>query len=336
MRALTKQAAGRGSVALDDRPRRRPGPGQVALAVSAAGICGTDLHIEAGEYPSVPPMAMGHEVCGVVDEVGVGVDEALLGSRVVSETFYSTCGRCTACRDGRPNMCPDRQSIGTHVDGAFAPWLIVPAHGLHAAPAGLSDAAATLAEPLACVCNSLFERSRLRAGDEVLVLGPGAIGILAAQAARAAGCRVQLRGTPRDEARLALARELGFETSLTDLPYSGDAPDVVIECSGSGPGIAEGLSTCRRMGSFVQIGLRGAEVTVPFDEICFRELVVTSGFATTPAAWRRALRLMHAGSVELEALVSEVVALGDWSRAFAASRDAKGVKFVLDPREEAA
>jgi len=301
------------------------------LAVRAAGICGTDLHIEAGEYPSVPPMAMGHEVCGIVAELGEGVDPSLLGQRVVSETFYSTCGHCAACRDGRPNMCAERRSIGTHVDGAFAPWLVVPAHGLHAAPDELSDAAATLAEPLACVCNSLFERSHLRAGDEVLVLGPGAIGLLAAQAARAAGCRVHLRGTGRDGARLDLARQLGFETSVTDRPFAGAAPDVVVECSGSGPAIAEGLRACRRMGSFVLIGLRGADVTVPFDEICLRELVVTSGFASTPAAWRRALRLMHAGALELEALISEVVALTDWSRAFAASRDAQGLKFVLDP-----
>ena len=92
------------------------------------------------------------------------------------------------------------------------------------------------------------------------------------------------------------------------------------------------LTSTRRGGRVVQIGLRGAPVEVPFDEICFRELTVTSGNASTPRSWERALELLEAGSVDLASLVTEVVPLAEWERAFAASRDAAGVKFVLDPR----
>ena len=326
MRGLTKLAPGSGNVGLSEREERDPGPGEALVEVRAAGICGTDLHIEAGEYPSVPPVTMGHEVCGVVL-----AGDGLVGQRVVSETYFSTCRTCDFCRAGRPNLCLQRRSIGTHVDGAFAPRLVVPLANLHPVPDWLPDHAAALTEPLACVCNALFDPPTIGAGDEVLVLGPGAIGLLAAQAARAAGGRVTVVGTERDEARLALARELGFTTGLsvvaTQSPF-----DVVVECSGSGAGISTGLLAARRGGRFVQIGLRGAEVTVPFDEICFRELVVTSGFASTPASWRRALGLIEARAVELEALVTEVVPLEDWERAFRASRNAEGVKYVLDPR----
>jgi L-iditol 2-dehydrogenase len=321
---LTKLAAGEGNVDLAERPERAPGPGEVALDVRAAGICGTDLHIWLGEYDSVPPVTMGHEVCGVVTEAGDGVDPGWLGARVAVETFFSTCGVCAYCRAGKLSVCERRRSIGTHVDGGFAPRLVLPARNLHRVPDGLPDEAAALSEPLACVCNSLLDPPAVRPGDDVLVIGPGAIGLIAAQVARACGGRVTVRGTERDVARLALARELGFETGT--LPEA----DVVVECSGAGPGIADGLRAVRRRGRLVQMGLRGADVTIPYDLICFKELTVTAGFASNPQSWRRAMALL--GEVNLEALVTEVVPLRDWRRAFEASRAGEGVKFVLDPR----
>jgi L-iditol 2-dehydrogenase len=327
VRGLTKLAPGAGSVGLAERPERAPESGEALLEVRAAGICGTDLHIAAGEYPSVPPVTMGHEVCGVVLAGG-----GLEGTRVVSETYFSTCRTCDFCLAGRPNLCLERRSIGTHVDGAFAPRLVVPLANLHPVPDWLPDHAAALTEPLACVCNALFDPPVVAPGDEVLVLGPGAIGLLAAQAVRAAGGRVTVVGTERDGARLELAAQLELASENPGSNLLLGPFDVVVECSGSEGGIASGLQATRRGGRFVQIGLRGAAVTVPWDEICFRELVVTSGFASTPASWRRALALVEARAVELEPLVTEVVPLEEWERAFRASRNAEGVKYVLDPR----
>jgi L-iditol 2-dehydrogenase len=331
MLGLTKLAAGPGNVALAERLERRLDAGEVRILVHAAGICGTDLHIEAGEYAARPPVTMGHELWGVVSEVGAGVSGDWVGERVVSETYFSTCGGCRWCREGRTNLCPERRSIGSFVDGAFAPTVVVPERNLHHAPTASTDAAAALTEPLACVCQSLEDPAIVEADDHVLVIGPGAIGLIAAQVARAHGGVVEVRGTARDEVRLALAATLGF--SVSDTPSPDGAYDVVIECSGSGLGIAAALTSARRGGRIVQIGLRGAPVEVPFDEICFRELTVTSGNASTPRSWERALTLLEGGSVELEPLVTEVVPLAEWERAFAASRSATGVKFVLDPRE---
>jgi L-iditol 2-dehydrogenase len=331
---VTKLAPGEGHVELAERAEREPGLGEVRLDVAGAGVCGTDLHIWLGEYPSVPPVTMGHEVCGTVAALGNGVEPGWLGARVVVETFTSTCGKCRHCRAGRLSVCEQRRSIGTHVDGGFAPRLVLPAANLHRVPGGLSDADATLSEPLACVCNSLLDPSAVQPGDEVLVIGPGAIGLLAAQVARAAGGAVTVRGTERDRARLALARELGFATSIAG---RDDAPvaDVVVECSGSGPGIADGLRAARRRGRLVQMGLRGQDVTIPFDLICFHELTVTAGFASNPHSWRRAMALLEAGAIRLGPLVTEVVPLAQWRRAFEASRAGDGVKYVFDPRETA-
>ena len=331
MKGVAKLEAGAGHVAYAERPEAVAGPGEVVIDLLAAGVCGTDLHIEAGEYPSVPPVTMGHEFCGVVAELGVGVDAAWEGARVTSETFFSTCGACRWCRAGRPSICPWRRSVGTHVDGAFAPRIRMPARNLHRLPDGLGDRAGAICEPLACVCNSLSDPAAVDAGDEVLVLGPGAIGLIAAQVARVNGGRVHVRGAPTDEARLELARRLGFETSTADEPFAGSAPDVVVECSGAAPAIATALEVVTRGGTLVQMGLRGAPVTVPFDEICFKELRVRSGFASNPAAWLRAMRLLEDGAIELEPLISGASELADFATAFARSRAADGVKFVLVP-----
>jgi L-iditol 2-dehydrogenase len=327
---LTKVASGDGFVELTERPERAPATAEVAVDVHAVGICGTDLHIWLGEYPSVPPVTMGHEVCGTVSAVGEGVDGEWLGARVAVETFFSTCGVCAYCRAGKLSVCEQRRSIGTHVDGGFAPRLVVPSRCLHRVPEALPDAAAALSEPLACVCNSLLDPNAVQPGDDVLVVGPGAIGLIAAQVARACGGRVTVRGAPRDQARLSLAGDLGFETSV-----AGDrapAADVVVECSGAERGIADALGAARRRGRVVQMGLRGADVTLPYDLICFHELTVTAGFASNPASWRRAMKLLAAGEVQLEPLVTEVLPLAEWRRAFDASRAGEGVKFVLDPR----
>jgi L-iditol 2-dehydrogenase len=326
---LTKLAPGPGNVGLAERDEPAAAPGHVVLDVAAAGICGTDLHIQDGEYPSVPPVTMGHEVSGVVAELGEGVPEDWLGARVVTESYFSTYGDCAHCAAGRPNLCLQRRSIGTHVDGGFAPRLHVPLRNLHRIPDWLAGPVAGLIEPLACVCHSLLDPSRVEAGEEVLVTGPGPVGLVAAQVARAAGGLVHVRGTPQDTVRLAKAEALGFAASTT-----ADAPveaDVVVECSGAEAGIASALESARRGGKLVQIGLAGKPVTVPFDLICFHELTVTSGFASTPVSWGRALELVSERRVDMEPLLSEIVPLSRWEEAFAATRAGEGIKFVLDP-----
>jgi len=326
---VTKLAPGAGNVALSERPEPSAGPGEVVLEVVAAGICGTDIHIYDGEYAAVPPVTMGHEVSGVVDELGSGVDEAWRGARVVTETYFSTCGVCESCRAGRVNLCPERRSIGSYVDGGFAPRLRVPARNLHRIPEWLDGRAAAMTEPLACCCQSL-PVGVVAAGASVLVVGPGPIGLLAAQVARAEGADVHVRGTPRDAARLELARSLGFAVSTTDDEAVGEF-EVVVECSGHEAGMAFGLTAASRGGRYVQIGLAGRNVSIPFDLVCFRELTVTSGNASTPTSWDRALGLIAERRVGLEPLLSEAVPLAEWERAFAATRSGEGVKFVLVP-----
>jgi len=332
VRGLTKLAPGPGNVALAERERRVPQAGEAVVAVSGAGVCGTDLHIADDEFPSRAPVTMGHEISGVVQHVGPDVDQEWLGARVVCETYFSTCGVCEWCRDGRANLCPDRCSIGSFVDGGFAPEVVVPVSSLHRIPDWLDEHAATLAEPLACVCHCLCDPTTVFPGDEVLVTGPGPVGLLAAQVARALGGRGLVTGLPRDEIRLDAAGGIGFETAFADELDAEQRFHVVIECSGSAGGATVCLRGARRGGRYVQIGVFGKPVTIPLDAVFQKELVLTSGFASTARSWRRSLAFIEDRRVELEPLLSEVVPLEDWERVFADLREGRAIKYVFDPR----
>lgn len=328
--ALVKLGAGAESVGVVERTVREPRDHEVVVNVIAAGICGTDLHIISDEYPSDAPVTLGHEVTGHVSRVGRFVDQNWIGSRVVCETYQSTCEECNECLDGRRNLCSRRRSIGSMEDGAFAKQLVVPARNLHRVPASVSHYAAALTEPLACVCHCLLDPAVINVGDDVLVVGPGPMGVLAAQVAIAMGARVVLFGLPADEERMLIARKIGIKTT-TERPTSTSF-DVVIECSGSAAGISIALEAVIRAGRYVAIGISGHDVSVPLDHVLYKELTLTSGFATTPRAWRRALRLMEEGSVQLDLMITSIVSLTEWRSAFNTLRLGRGLKVLIDPR----
>ena len=160
--------------------------------------------------------------------------------------------------------------------------------------------------------------------------GPGPVGLLAAQVAAAAGGQVHVRGAVRDGARLDLAGSLGYATSTTEDDLPGEF-DVVVECSGNEAGMELGLESTRRGARYVQIGLAGKPVVLPFDLVCFKELTVTSGNASTTASWQRAVALVESRGVALEPLLSAAVPLERWEQAFADTRAGVGVKYVLVP-----
>lgn len=343
MRALRKQTPDATTLSIEDVPVPEPGPGQARIAVSAAGVCGTDLHILAGDYASRPPVTLGHEIAGRVDAVGEGVDADWIGVLVAPETAFETCGRCDWCRTARPMLCRDRLSLGSGVDGGFAGSVVVPASKLHRLPEWLDDRAAALLEPLACCCNSLFDPSVIEAGDRVVVSGPGPIGLLAAQLARVAGGRVIVVGTSGDAARLAVAERLGFETGAIDSPADREVLeaeasdrriDVVVEASGAASAVRAALTWLRPRGTLVQMGLLSGEISVPFGEIVTRELRVRAGFGSSPASWLRAVKLVSERRIELEPLISAVLPLRDWPIALAAFDRRDGLKTVFDPRLE--
>ena len=333
---LGKLAPGQGNLGLRRQVVNPPGPGEAIVEVIASGVCGTDLHIADDEFPYEAPVTMGHEVTGIVSEVGDATDAGWLGKRVALETYHSFCGSCSHCRTGSPNLCAHRRSIGSREDGGFAEWISIPVRNLWEVPESVGQHAGALVEPLACVTHILLDPPLVDPGDQVLVLGPGTMGLLTAQVARASGGRVTVAGLESDRARLELAASLGMGTVVLS-DTSGDletAPNLVCECSGSAAAAAFGLEQVTKGGRYVQVGIFGDVVTIPFDQVLYKELTVTSGNASTPTSWRRAITLLEEGLVTLDPLVTEVAPLSDWERVFAAVRAGDGIKYLLAPEEE--
>jgi L-iditol 2-dehydrogenase len=337
-----KVAPGVGNLEVREIEEPGIGPGQVKIQVGAAGICGTDIHIFRDEYKTNPPVVLGHEVAGKVAEIGPGVSGIDLGARVTTETYFATCGVCRYCRDGQENLCLDRQSIGSMVNGGFTDYLIVPAENIHRLPENVSLVAGALTEPLACVVHGVLNRRTINAGDIAVIAGPGAIGLLTLQVVKAAGATVVMLGTSADEQRLALARQLGADYTfdvqsedplalLREITVQGLGADVVYECSGAGVAAMQLLDLVRRRGRYVQIGLFGQPVAWDLDQICYRELTVTGSFASVPSSWIRALQLMESGAVQTEPLISHRMSIAEWEEAFSIFDSKEGVKILFQP-----
>ncbi|MCE7983093.1 MAG: alcohol dehydrogenase [Caldilinea sp. CFX5] len=340
MKGVAKLAPGDGHVGLLEVPMPVIRPNHVLIEVKATGVCGTDIHIYHGEYASNPPVIMGHEVAGIVAEIGAGVTNCQAGDRVTCETYFSVCQQCDFCRAGLPNLCPQRKSIGSGVHGGFTQYVLVPAHNIHHLPANVDLIAGALSEPLTC-CVHALERTHVEPGETVIVSGPGAIGLLMAQVVKAAGAKVVVLGTSADAARLVMAQTLGADLALNveegttqqtiaDLT-DGVGADVVFECAGVGASAQSCLKLVRRRGRYGQVGLFGKPVTLDLDLVCYKELEVHGSFAHLPSAWRKALKLMASGQVQTRPLVSAILPITEWQAAFDAFERRDGLKIVLTP-----
>jgi L-iditol 2-dehydrogenase len=343
MRALCKTAMGRGHVEMRDIPRPAPGPDEVLIRVKAAGICGSDIHIYDGEAPAtlIPPVVMGHELAGVVEETGAGVRDLAAGERVTAEPTYSACGKCPLCRAGFYNLCGERRVLGYAADGAFAELVRVPRLRVHRLPDNVDFNAGALTEPLACCVHALYEGVGVTDGELAVVIGPGAIGLLALQVLRSAGARVIVAGTGADAARLSLARSLGAlaaidvtredaRRAVREAGYGAGA-DLVVECSGAEAAAELGLDLARKRGRYSQMGLFGGPIRLSFEKIALKELRVTGSFAQKHSAWSTALGLMAQDRVRLGPLVSDVLPLEEWETGFKRFREKTGIKVILTP-----
>ena len=346
MRALVKTAPGPGNVELCDVPRPKPGPGQIMVQIAYAGICGSDLHIQDGDIQLNlrPPVVMGHEFSGTVAEIGPGVEGFEIGQPVVSETAFSTCGRCLACITGNDNVCAEKYLIGFVFPGVFTSYTVLPVRRVHRLPANVSLLSAVMCEPLASAVRGVYEQIHITPGDLVVVAGPGAMGLLSLQLARAAGARVVVTGTPDDTARLEMARRLGadrvvdvrredLKALLWDLT-GGEGADVYIEASGAPAAARAGLEVTRRRGQYLQLGLAGAPFTIDFAQIAYREIQVMGTLGQKWTAWETALKLLASGQVVTEPLVTDVLPLTEWETAFARFRARQGIKIAMTPVKE--
>ena len=342
MKALVKYEKGPKNLELREIEKPSPSKGQVLIKVSYAGICGTDMHIykDDGGYKFNPPVTLGHELSGVIESVGEGVSEDYIGKRVISETFYSTCGTCYHCRSGRRNLCNDRISIGSGTNGAMAEYLVVPTNCVHIIPDSVDLLDAALAEPFTCCVKAVYDQTKLKASDTVVITGPGPIGLLVLQIVKASGCKVMVLGITKDKDKLDLAKELGADY----IAYSNDndealktiketfgepGPDYVFECAGVESAVNLCLKAVRKGGTYVQVALFGRKLNLEFNEVVMREINIIGSFSQNSIWWDKALALITEQNIDLKKVVSEVIPIENWEEAFDKAIAGSGLKYIL-------
>jgi L-iditol 2-dehydrogenase len=336
---------GPGEIGLEERPAPAPGEGEALVRVGLACICHTDHYILAGGHPAVRyPIVPGHEVSATVVAIGAGVRSVRPGDRVAIQTQLS-CHRCPACADGRPADCPDVRQVGSTQDGGWQDLLVLPQDALYPI-GGLSLAEAALIEP-AANGHAAVRSARVAEGDVVVVIGPGAIGLMALMMARLERPRRTIVvGRAVDERRLELARSLGADDVVgTDeraveavMELTGGAgADAVIQCAGSVQATVTALAVAGRRGRVVIEGYAGRPGTISLspDRLAVEQITLTGVNGWALADFEAALAHARARRLDLGALITHRYPLGDHAAAIARSQDYAGgavrVAFQVDP-----
>jgi len=341
LKALVKTKTGKGYLELIEVNEPKPKAKEVKIKVEYAGICGTDIHIYYDEFPTVPPITLGHEFSGTIVDIGEEVKRFKIGDKVVAENSWSSCEICSLCRKGRDTLCTERVCVGVSQNGVFAKYVLYKEHLIHLIPENVDMLSAALIEPMACAVHGVIERSRVNSGDIVIVSGPGPIGLFSMQLAKSIGATVIVTGISLDQKRLDIAKELGADYAvdiqkkdikdLISKLTNSEGVDVVLECSGAEAAVDQGIDLLKKCGIFTQIGLHGKPIKIDFEKICFKELDVYGSLSQTNFSYKRALALLSEKKINSKALVTHTFSLEEWEKGFKVAEQKKGLKVVLKP-----
>ena len=306
-------------IEIQDIPQPHAGPGECLIRPKLTGICGSDVHVYLGHHPTAKaPVVQGHEFVGIVERIGDGPDPGFaVGDRVVVEPLIS-CGRCEACRVGNWHVCRRLNLLGIHANGAFAESVRVACQKVIKVPPGLSDRIAALAEPFA-VGVHVCRRAEIRVGDNVLVIGAGPIGLIRGMVAKTAGAAVAFCEVQAE--RIEQARGLGFAVIdgnqepavAVAAATNGEGYDVVLEASGSQPGVLLAAEVCRIRGRIVQVGFFGKRPEADLMKVIFKELTLVGSRVYSLEDFRCTLpvlaRMVEQKTFDIDRMICDTCAL---------------------------
>lgn len=312
-------------------------PGEVRLKMAYVGVCGTDIHIYHGKMDArvKPPQIIGHEVSGVIAEVGKDVTDWKVGDPVTVRPLYP--GTEVPSDNGFRHIGKNLKFIGIDTPGGMQEYWNVPAFTLHKLPDKLSLKIGALIEPLAVACHDI-RLSNLKAGENVVVLGGGPIGLLIAMVARSKGARVLVSEV--NESRLGFIRSLGFETvnPLTmDLIANVDhftdhaLADIVFEVSGAQPAVSVMTQLCRIRGRIIMVAIHPEPRQVDLFQFFWKEIQLLGARVYEPEDFDEAIQLASSGNLPLKELITETAPLSEALRVFQTiDQNPAGMKYILD------
>jgi len=325
MKALVKSRAERG-LWLTDVPEPKPGINDVLIRVHRTGICGTDLHIykwDEWAAKTIPvPLVIGHEFVGEVVEVGSNVVDFQPGL-IVSGEGHVVCGWCRNCLAGRRHLCADTQGVGVNRAGAFAEYIVLPMTNVWVHSPGIDEDVAAIFDPFGNAVHTALSFPVL--GEDVLVIGAGPIGIMAAAVARHAAAR-HVVITDLNPDRLELARKMGVtlavdprETSLADVQRKlgmSEGFDVGMEMSGNGQAFRDMLANMAHGAKIAMLGIPSREVAIDWNTVIFSMLTIKGIYGREMyETWYKMTVMLDSG-LDIKPVITHRYPYTDFERAF--------------------
>ena len=342
MKALVKKEAAPG-IWLEELPQPQIGPNDVLIKIAKTAICGTDLHIfnwDEWARKTIPvPMAVGHEYCGRVVELGSEVRGLRVGDRVSGEG-HITCGHCRNCRAGRRHLCRNAIGVGVNRPGAFAEYLAIPADNAFKLPDSISDDIAAILDPFGNATHTALAFNMV--GEDVLITGAGPIGIMAVAIARFVGAR-HVVITDVNDFRLDLAKQMGATRAVNvqretiDQIMSAlgmqEGFDVGLEMSGHMTAFRDLLRTMHHGGSVALLGIPPQEAAIDWTQVIFKGLTLKGIYGREMfETWYKMASLLQSG-LALDPVITHHLPIQDYREAFAIMGSGRAGKVILDWRD---
>ena len=330
-----------------DVPRPEAGPDELLLEMKKAAICGTDMRILAGtktkgvRYPSV----IGHEMCGVISEVGGNVTGFQVGDKAAIANVIP-CGSCPACLEGRENACMNRKAIGYEFDGGFAEYVLIPEIAITSGnviklPEEVSFTAGALIEPLACCIRGL-KNAGTGFNDTVLIVGAGPIGLMHMQLSKISGAKQVIVSEP-NEMRRQIALELGADKVVDPIAEdlqkivkdatSGMGADVIIMASGVHELVNSALKLCKKGGTVnLFAGFAGTgESIIEVNTIHYNEINVNGSTAYKRKDYLEAADMVIGGRINLDKIATHTFKIDEFREAYEICKSGRGLKVMIEP-----
>ena len=348
MKALVKFEKGTEGLGIKEVPEPSPATGDLKVKVLAAGICGSDIHTYHdyghGNRKIVMPRILGHEFVGQVCELGEGVTKFNVGDWIVCPPACYSCGECELCRHGLITLCHQRKSIGTHVDGAMAEYVLVPEKYALKLPDKVDNDEArkvyALAEPFCCCVRAIYEKADVKPGDVAVVTGPGPMGAMAGMLLRSRGAYVVMSGLEKDADRLAFAIKHGAAdetvTNFEDLKNAvlarnPNGADITCDIAACAPSLRNCFELIKECGTHIQIGVFAKTIEIDLDELFSKEITYIPSNSTAVSSWKIGMALLEKGIVDIAPVMTLQLPLDKWKEGFEATISQSMGKVVLLP-----
>ena len=340
MKALVKKHAREG-LWMDEVPVPQIGPNDLLVKIKKTAICGTDLHIykwDEWSQRTIPvPMVIGHEFCGIVQEVGSAVGGYKKGDRVSGEG-HITCGHCRNCRAGRRHLCRNTVGIGVNRTGCFAEYLSIPAANAFKIPAEIPDEVASIFDPYGNAVHSAISFDLV--GEDVLITGAGPIGIMAAAIVKHVGAR-HVVITDINDYRLKLAQEVGGVTRAVNVANTSlgevmkdlgmtEGFDIGLEMSGSAAAFRAMLDVLNNGARIALLGIFPGDVAIDWAKVVFKGLVIKGIYGREMfETWYKMATMLQSG-LDIAKVITHRMPVDRFEEGFKAMADGCSGKVVLD------